>query len=182
MALNGRNILEIANAQIRYKNFSGQEKTAIVNGSKRVVNDQGNRNFTVILDPEKSDIWWNGEKVTNPDFGLELAEIGYNVTVRPPREEGDSPEYRLQVAVSYNSAVKPKLYMVTDRAKLLMNEDSVCEIDLADINKADIVINNGKPYWNSTKNRDMVKAWCNEGYFTLARSRFVSDYEFDDAE
>lgn len=179
---NGRNILEIANAQLRYKNFSGQEKQAMVGGKMRTVNDKGNRNFNVVLDPEKSDIWWNGEKVIDPDFGQQLSELGYNVTVRPPKEEGDAPEYRLPVSVSYGSAIKPKLYLVTDRTKVEMTEDMLPTLDMADIIKADLVINNGRPYMSQTKGREMVKAWCNEGYFTIAKSRFADSYDFIDDE
>lgn len=173
---NSRNLLEIANAQIIFKNFSGREKTAIVNGRQKVVNDAGRRNFQVILDPEQSEIWWNGERVSNPDFGQELAEIGFNITAKPGREEGDPVQYRLPVAVSYDSNISPKLYLISNGNKVLIDAETIDSLDYMDIIKADIVINNGRPYENNN-GRMMVKAWCNEGYFTLARSRFANVYE-----
>ena len=178
---NSRNLLEIANAQIIFRNFSGREKTAIVNGRQKVVNDQGKRNFTVILDPEKSEIYWNGERVTNPDFGQELAEIGYNVSVKPGKEEGEPAQYRLPVAITYESSIAPKLYLISRGKKVLMDAAMVDSLDYADLLKVDIAINNGRPYENNN-GKTMVKAWCNEGYFTIAQSRFASEYDDEVAE
>ena len=80
-----RNKLEIFNAQIIYSNFAGIERK---DKNGRVVNDKGNRNFNVILDPEKSEIYWNGERVTDPDFGQFLADNGWNVKLKEGREVG----------------------------------------------------------------------------------------------
>ena len=172
-----RNLLEIENAQILFKNFSGRKKTAIVNGHEKVVNEEGKRNFNVILDPEKSDIYWNGEKVTNPDFGQELANLGFNVTIRPGTEEGDGPQYRLPVHVAFDK-VSPEIYLVTGNKKVILDEDSIACLDTADIIKADISINNGRAYL-SNSGEEKVKAWCNIGYFNIAQSRFASKYDFE---
>ena len=174
-----RNMLEIANAEILFRNFAGREKTAIVNGRSKIVNEAGKRNFTVVLDPEKSDIFWNGEKVTNPDFGQELAEIGFNISVRPGKEEGDPVQYRLPVSVSYGDIRNPELYLIANGSKVALDADSVGNLDYADILKADLVINNGRAYENNN-GRTMVKAWCNEGYFTIAQSRFANQYESEE--
>lgn len=171
-----RNTLEIANAQIIFRNFAGREKTAIVNGRQKIVNDQGKRNFTVILDPSKSDIYWNNEQVINPDFGQELADLGFNISVKPGREEGDPIQYRLNVSVAYGDR-NPEIYLIARGNKVLLDGDTIGELDFADIVKADIVINNGRPY-DTNDGRTMVKAWCNKGYFTIAQDRFASEYDF----
>ena len=173
-----RNMLEIGNAIIIFKNFTGREKTVIKGGRNVIVNEAGKMNFTVILDPERSEIYLNGERVTNPDFGQELADQGFNVGVKPPREEGDSVEYRLPVSIGYNSGVSPELYLVTNRNKTLLDADSLGCLDNADIIKADLVINNGRPY-EGKDGRMMVKCWCNKGYFTIAQDIFSSEYDFD---
>lgn len=173
-----RNLLEIANAYILFRNFSGREKTAIVNGRQKVVNDEGRRNFTVVIDPTVSDIFWNGQQVTNPDFGQELADLGYNISVKPGREEGEGPQYRLPVAVSFDGPVAPKMFLITNGNKVPLDAESICNLDYADIVKADIAINNGRPY--DSNGREMLKAWCNEGYFTIAQSRFASEYDFNE--
>lgn len=175
MAYTKRNMLEIANAQILFPNFAGREKTAMVAGRQKIVNEAGKRNFNVALDPEKSDIYWNGERVTNPDFGQELANLGFNVIVRPGREEGDPVQYRLPVAIGFGSERAPELYLVSNGKKVLLDEESVGNLDYADIIRADVVINNGRSYI-SNSGEEKVKAWCNEGYFTIAQSRFANQY------
>lgn len=175
-----RQLIEIENADIIFKNFSGAEKKAVKNGAMRVVNDAGNRNFTVNIDPAKSNIYYNGELVTDPDFGLTLADEGFNITVKPGREEGDPAQYRLQVAVSYNGPIQPKLYQINrNNRPIPLTEQTVNDLDGVDIVMAKIVINSGKPYINDNGEKK-VKAWCNEGYFTYYRSRFASEYDFDD--
>lgn len=174
-----RNTLEIGNAQILFRNFAGRRKTQIVNGRETVVNDEGKRNFTVILDPEKSDIFWNGEQVMDPDFGQFLADMddAWNVTVKPGKEEGEGPQYRLSVAISYDSSIQPELYMIVGNKKVLMDAETIGNLDYADIIKADIVINSGRPYESQRRGRSMVKAWCNRGYFTIMQDRFGSEYD-----
>ena len=172
-----RHIIEIANAQIRYSNFSGREKTARTkDGRTKIVNEAGKRNFVVIIDPEKSDIYFDGEQVTDPAFGQRLAELNFNVSVKPASEEYPE-EYRLPVAIGFEGMKKPSLYLVTRTGKVLLDEETIGELDGADIIKADIVINNGSPY-ELNDGRILVKAWCNEGYFTIAQSRFATDYDF----
>ena len=176
MAIN-RNTLEIENAQLRFRNFSGTEKQAMVNNRMTIVNDRGNRNFNVILDPEASNIYWNDELVTNPNFGLELASLGFSVSVKPGREEGESDEYRLPVHIGFGN-ITPELYMITGNKKIRLTEENIGVLDGADIIKADISINNGRPYV-AKDGTEKVKAWCNVGFFTVAQSRFASMYDFD---
>lgn len=171
-----RNTIEIENAQIRFKNFSGVQKQANVGGRMTVVNDQGNRNFNVILDPTKSNIYWNKELVTNPDFGQELASLGFSVSVKPGREEGESTEYRLPVHIGFGN-ITPEIYLICNNKKTLLTEDTIGTLDGADIIQADITINNGKPYI-ARDGSEKVKAWCNVAYFTIAQSRFASKYDF----
>lgn len=175
-----RNLLEIGNAQILFPNFSGREKKAMVNGVQRIVNDEGHRNFNVSLDPEKSDIYWNGERVTDPHFGQQLAELGFNVTVKPGREEGDLPQYRLPVHIAYDN-FPPELYIISGCKKTLLDESTISCLDNSDIISADLRINNGKSYIKSN-GEEGVKAWCNVGYFTVAQNRFASKYDFEEGE
>lgn len=174
-----RNLLEIENAQIMFKNFRGLEKQAQVNGRMKIVNEAGKRNFNVLIDPEKSDIYWNGEKVTNPDFGQELANLGFNVTIRPGKEEGEPLQYRLPVHVAYEN-VTPELYLVSNNKKVLLDANTIDCLDTADIIHADVSINNGRPYIGND-GKEKLKAWCNIGYFTIAQSRFSSKYDFEES-
>lgn len=174
-----RNKLEIFNAQIVYSNFAGLERK---DKNGRVVNDAGNRNFNVILDPEKSEIYWNGELVTDPDFGQTLADLGFNVKLKPGREEGDPMQYKLPVSVSYKSAIKPDLNLVVNGKTEPLFEDTVDTLDGLEISTADIEINNGKPYIDSHTGQEKVKAWCNKGFFNVIPSRLDQRYRYQQSE
>ena len=180
--------IEIKNAQILFKNFSGQEKQAMVKGHMQIVNEAGKRNFSVILDPEKSEIYFGEpgktELVTDPDFGRTLADLGYRVTVRPGKEEGDHEEYRLAIEVRYPKPTdkynnySPELFLVVPGKKpVLLDEDTVgSTLDRCEIVRADIVINNSTTIDRNT-GEERAKCWCNEGYFTIRKSRIGQDYE-----
>ena len=79
----------IENARIIFRNFSGRETQ---------FNRAGDRNFCVVIDDEK--------------MAENLANDGWNMKIRRPREEGDSPLRYIPVAVSYKN-IPPKIYMVT---------------------------------------------------------------------
>ena len=175
-----RNKLEIFNAQIVYSNFAGLEKK---DKNGRVVNDAGNRNFNVILDPEKSEIYWNGELVTNPDFGQELADMGWNVKLKPGQEEGDPVQYKLPVAVSYKNAdMRPDLNLVVKGKTEALHEDTVGQLDGLEISSAAIEINNGKTYIDSRTGQERVKAWCNKGFFNVIPSRLDQRYRYQEED
>ena len=75
-----RGILEIEDARIVYRNFAGV-------GSK--YNREGDRNFAVV--------------VPNQELCDELVENGWNVKIKPPRDEDDSPFMYIPVKVKFNN-------------------------------------------------------------------------------
>ena len=92
--MENRNFISaVENARIIFRNFSGEE---------RMYNKKGDRNFTLVLTPEKAE---------------ELRNLGYNVKTRPPREEGDENQYLLAVSVSYKIR-PPKIVLINGRLKI----------------------------------------------------------------
>lgn len=179
MIRDGRNTIQVEGAVIKFKNFSGHEKQAMMNGRMTIVNEEGKRNFTLVVDPLRSKIWCNDEPVTNPDFGQELADNKFNVSVKPGNDEGDV-EYRLPVHIGFDK-IPPEIYMICGRKKTQLFEDTIGQLDGVDIISADLTINNGKEYIDRNGNVK-VKTWCNRAYFTIAEDRFASKYNFDDIE
>ena len=82
-----KDILQIDDARIVYRNFSGT-------GSK--FNREGDRNFAVVI-PDQ-------------DIADELVNRGWNVKIKPPRDEDDTPFMFLPVKIKFNER-GPKVYL-----------------------------------------------------------------------
>lgn len=135
-----RNNLTIEDAKIFWKNFSGRGST---------YNAEGSRNFCVEIDPETAEA---------------MKADGWNIKYSKPREEGDEPQPYIQVTVKYGD-YPPKIYMVTSRNQTLLDEDTVGELDRAEIEKVDLIINGF--YW-TVNGKSGIKAYCKTMYVTIA--------------
>ena len=111
-----RGILQIDNARIIFRNFRGE-------ASK--FNREGDRNFAVIIDDE--------------EIADRLAADGWNVKIKPPKEDGDMPFMYLQVKVKFNGR-GPRVYLKTGRAMNRLDEDSIDCLDDIDISGVDLDI------------------------------------------
>lgn len=114
-----KDILQIDEARIIYRNFSGT-------GDK--YNREGDRNFSVVIPDE--------------EIAQELIEKGWNVKVRPPREEGDTPLMHLPVKVKFNGR-GPAVYLRTGNVQNRLEEEDIGRLDRIDIVNVDLDI---RPY------------------------------------
>lgn len=114
-----RGILQIDDARIIYRNFSGM-------GSK--FNREGDRNFAVII--------------SNEEIANALIAEGWNVKIKPAREEGDSPFMYLPIKVKFNDR-GPIVYLKTGKAMNKLDEESISCLDNVDILSVDMDI---RPY------------------------------------
>lgn len=114
-----RGILQIDDARIVYRNFSGA-------GSK--FNREGDRNFAVVI----------------PDQVMADALIaeGWNVKIKPPRDEDDTPFMYLPVKIKFNDR-GPNCYLATGTRMNRLDEESICCLDDVDILSVDMDI---RPY------------------------------------
>lgn len=114
-----RNVLEIEDARIIFRNFAGV-------GSK--YNREGDRNFAVII--------------PNDEIKDQLIEAGWTVKIKPPRDEDDTPFMYLPVKIKFNSR-GPAAYVVSGDQVTKLNEDTIEIIDELDIASVDMDI---RPY------------------------------------
>lgn len=108
-----KGILQIDHARIIWRNFEGR-------GDK--FNREGDRNFALIIPTE--------------EMANELIEEGWNVRIKPPREEGDIPFMYLPVKVKFNDR-GPGIYLTSGRAKNRLDEETcglLDHIDIMDVN------------------------------------------------
>ena len=114
-----RGILQIDDARIIYRNFSGV-------GSK--FNREGDRNFAIIIEDQET--------------ANKLAELGWNVKIKPPRDADDEPFMFLPFKVKFNDR-GPNVYLISGDNRVTLDEESVECLDDVDILNVDLDI---RPY------------------------------------
>lgn len=148
--------LVIEGGRLIFRNFTGK-------GDQ--FNREGDRNFNVVIEDET--------------VAQKLANEGWNIKIRPPREEGDEALYRLPVKVNFNSDFPPKVWLVTRNANTLLSEETIGNLDFAEIKNVDMIIT---PYFWEVNGKSGVKAYLKTMYVTLEEDVFAEKYARRDDE
>lgn len=114
-----KGILQIDDARIIFKNFEGR-------GDK--FNREGDRNFSLLIE--------------DPDTADALIAEGWNVRIKPGRDEDEGPFMRLPVKVKFTD-YGPNVYLVTGDRRNELDEESIACLDNIDIESIDMDI---RPY------------------------------------
>lgn len=151
-----RGIVQIDGARIIYRNFAGR-------GTQ--YNREGDRNFCVVIDDQ--------------DIADKLLEEGFNVKIRQPREEGESPFMYLKVNVKYHpktsdfARLNPTAVLLTGRNRNPLDDESICLLDNIDIANVDMDISGSN--W-SVQGRSGRSAYLSKIYVTQEIDRFATRY------
>lgn len=144
-----RGILQIDDARIIYRNFSGA-------GSK--FNREGDRNFAVIIpDQEMADA---------------LIAEGWNVKIKPPRDEDDTPFMYIPVKIKFNDR-GPNCYLATGTRMNRLDEESICCLDDVDILTVDMDL---RPYDWEVNGKTGRTAYLQSIKVTQEVDRFASRF------
>ena len=144
-----RGILQIDDARIVYRNFSGV-------GTK--FNREGDRNFSVVI--------------TDQDLADRLIEEGWNVKIKDPRDEDDIPFMHLPIKIKFNDR-GPNVYLKTGRVMNRLDEESIGCLDDIDILGVDLDI---RPYdWN-VNGKEGRTAYLQSMHVTQEVDRFAVRY------
>ena len=144
-----RGILQMDDARIIYRNFSGAESK---------FNRKGDRNFAVVIDDQQ--------------LAEDLRNDGWNIKIRPPRDIDDEPFMYLPVKIKFNDR-GPNVYLVTGDRMNRLDEDSIDCLDNVDILEVDLDV---RPYdWeiNCKKGRT---AYLQSIKVTQRVYRFAAEY------
>lgn len=127
-------VLQINGARIAWKNFEGREGT---------YNRAGDRNFVLVIpDEELANILQNDKN----DLGA-----SWNVKIKPPRDEDDTPFIFLPVKVKFNGR-GPTVYLISNGNRRKLDEETIGMLDRMDILNVDLDIApsdgeaQGRPY------------------------------------
>lgn len=142
-----RGILQIDEARIVYRNFSGA-------ASK--FNREGDRNFAVVIPDQEI-----AEALTNE---------GWNVKIKPPRDDDDSPFMYLPVKVKFNDR-GPMVYLKSGDNTVVLDEESVSILDDIDITNVDLDI---RPYDWEVNGKTGRSAYLQSIHVTQEVDRFAS--------
>lgn len=114
-----KGIVQMDDVRITFKNFAGK-------GDK--YNREGDRNFAIVIEDQ--------------DIADALIAEGWNVRIKPPREDGDDPFMYLPVKIKFNEW-GPRVCLITNGRKNMLDEDTVGELDRVEIENVDLDI---RPY------------------------------------
>ena len=144
------NILQIDDARIIFRNFSGAPSK---------FNREGDRNFAVII-PEQ-------------EIADALIAEGWNVKIKPPRDDGDTPFMYLPVKIKFNDR-GPRVYLKSGSNIIRLDEESISCLDNVDIISVDLDI---RPYdWN-VNGMEGRTAYLQSIQVTQEVDRFYDQYE-----
>lgn len=147
-----RGVVQIDNARIIYRNFAGAPSK---------FNREGDRNFAVVIEDQ--------------DIAEALTEKGWNVKIKPPREEGDEPFMFLPVKVKFNDR-GPRVYLQNSlggRNRVTLDEDTVGILDNVDITNVDLDI---RPYDWDVQGKTGRTAYLQSICVTQEVDRFLDRY------
>lgn len=143
----------VEGAQLLFRNFSGEESQ---------YNRAGDRNFTVVLDPNVAEAM--------------LAD-GWNVKYLAAREEGDIDVPIIQVSVGYK-ARPPHVVMIAGNRRTNITEEIIGTLDYVEVANCDLV---GRAYNWDVNGKTGIKAYLQTMFITIvedpAEAAIMAKYE-----
>lgn len=151
-------VLLIEGTTLIFKNFAGRPGK---------YNAAGDRSFNIVID--------------DPEVAQQMRNDGWNVKIKPPREEGDGMFCYLPVSVVFPTPERNfpiKIVQFTKNGPINLNEETVGLLDMARITSAKVAI---RPYHWTTATGSGIKAYLRTLHVVLEEEDFAADFdEFND--
>lgn len=148
-----KGILQIDDARIIFKNFEGR-------GDK--FNREGDRNFSLLIE--------------DPNTADALIAEGWNVKIKPGRDEDEGDFMRLPVKVKFTD-YGPKVYLVSGGRRVELDEESISCLDNIDIESVDMDL---RPYDWDVNGRTGRTAYLQSMQVVQRIDRFAARYVDND--
>lgn len=149
MANNNIPNIVVENANIRWTNFAGV---------KTDFNRSGERNFCLFLDDE--------------GMADQLRADGWNVKSYQKNPD-DEIRYYIPVSVTFDP-YPPRVFLVTSRNKTRLTEETIGQLDDAEIVNVDLEV---RPYEWNVNGKTGIKAYLKTMYVTIREDVFAYKYE-----
>ena len=150
-----KGILQIDDAKIIFKNFEGR-------GDK--FNRAGDRNFSLLIE--------------DPNTADALVKEGWNVKIKPGRDEDEEPFMRLPVKVKFTE-YGPNVYLRTGDRVNKLDEESISCLDGSDIESVNMDI---RPYDWEVNGRTGRTAYLQSMEVIQRIDRFSARYGVNDID
>jgi hypothetical protein len=150
LVITPRGNLQIDDASLRFKNFSGEPD---------MYTREGDRSFCVLIPTQ--------------EMADDLIERGWNVKIKPPREEGDDPFMYLKVKISYRFG-GPRAYLIVGNARRELTEDTIGMLDHIDIESVDMDISASD--WSQPNGKSGRTAYLDSIHVVQKLDRFAARY------
>lgn len=140
--------LTFEDARIVFRNFEGKEGQ---------YNREGDRNFCLILSETEAQ---------------QMLHDGWNIKYLRAREEGETPQAYVQVAVSFKNR-PPRIVLISSRGRTNIPEDQLQLLDWLEIGKVDLIIN---PYQWAVSGKTGIKAYLKSLYIVMVEDELEQKY------
>lgn len=150
------NKLAIDNARIIFKNFTGKDDK---------FGREGDRSFSIVIEDDA--------------LAEQLANDGWNVKPLTPRDPDEKVNHFIKVKISFKVR-PPKIWLLTNHKRTLLDEDTVATLQYARIENADVVVS---PWRWEVNGKTGIAAYLETLYVKIEDDPFAdkyADYESSD--
>lgn len=154
LVITPRGNLQIDDAYLRFKNFSGEPD---------MYTREGDRSFCVVIPTQ--------------EMADDLIDRGWNVKIKPPRNEGDDPFMYLKVKISYRFG-GPRAYLIAGNARRELTEETIGMLDHIEIESVDMDISASD--WSQPNGKSGRTAYLDSIHVVQKLDRFAARYANED--
>lgn len=174
-------MLMIDDARITWKNFSGEND----------LNGKGERSFGLIIPDRIFDYDEDGRPITLAEAlqnDVNEYGVGWNVKIKAPRKEGDTPYMVLPVKVKYKNGRGPEAILKSDGRAIELTEETIHRLDRVNYRRIDMDIRAydgrfrdvGDPYRSAYLDAIWVEHDVSRFAARLAEEEYPGEEPFED--